>query len=56
MEMALSVTTVAGLIWVARVLLPRAVNQDERFPLVSAVLTLVLAIVLWFLVGVPTVF
>ena len=50
------ITTLAAFLWVARFLLPRAARQDERFALVCALLSLVLAGLLWFFVGVPEVF
>lgn len=56
LETVLSITTLAGLIWVVRVLLPKAAKQDDRFALLCALLTLILALVVWFLIGVPEVF
>ena len=56
METVLSITTLAGLIWVVRFLLPRAAKEDDRFALVCAVLALVLALLVWLLIGVIKVF
>ena len=56
LESILSITTLAVFLWVARFLLPRAAGQDDRFALVCALLTLILAGILWFFVGVPEVF
>ena len=56
LETILSIATLAALFWVARFLLPRAARQDDRFALACALLTLILAGLLWFLVGVPEVF
>jgi hypothetical protein len=50
-ETVLSITTLAGLIWVVRFLVPKAAKEDDRFALLCALLTLIFAIVLWFLVG-----
>jgi hypothetical protein len=56
LESILSITTLAGLIWIVRFLLPKAVKEDDRFALLCAVLTLLFAIVMWFLVGALRVF
>ena len=50
-ETVLSVATLAGLIWVVRVLLPRALEQDDRFALFCAALAALLSLALWFLFG-----
>ena len=43
------------LIWVARVLLPSAATEGDRFVLVCTVLTVTLALLLWFFSGIPAV-
>ena len=55
LETVLSIATLAGLLWVARVLVPRAAQENDRFALTCAVVALILAIVLWLLVGVTRV-
>ena len=55
LETVLSIATLAGLLWVARVLVPRAAREEDRFALACAVAALILAIVLWLLVGVTRV-
>ena len=51
MEAVLSIGTLAVAIWSVRVLLPRAVKEDDPLALGAAVLTLVLAVLLWFFSG-----
>jgi hypothetical protein len=56
LETVLSITTLAGLIWIVRFLLPRAAREDDRFALLCASLTLLLALIVWFLLGATRVF
>jgi hypothetical protein len=53
-EAVLSVVTLAGFIWVLRFLLPKAVTADDALALVSAILTVILALIAWLLIGVRT--
>ena len=39
LDAVLSVATLAGLLWVIRFLLPKAIKEDDRFALVCAILT-----------------
>lgn len=55
LETVLSIATLAGLLWVAGVVVPRAAQEDDRFALACAVMALILAIVLWLLVCVTLV-
>jgi hypothetical protein len=55
LETILSIATLAAFFWVGRFLLPRAARHDG-FAFVCALLTLILAGLLWFLVGIPEVF
>ena len=52
----LPITTLAAFLWVVRFLLPRAARQEDRFALVCTLLTVILAGLLWFFVGVPEVY
>ena len=52
----LPITTLAAFLWVVRFLLPRAARQEDRFALVCALLTLILAALLWFFAGVSDVY
>ncbi len=51
-ETVLSIATLGGFIWVVRVLLPKAVKEREPFALTCAVLTAILALLVWLLIGV----
>ena len=55
-ETVLQITSLTVLIWIVRFLLPRAAREDDRFALLCASLTLLLALVVWFLVGATGVF
>jgi uncharacterized BrkB/YihY/UPF0761 family membrane protein len=52
LETALSIAMLGGFIWAVRVLLPRAVK--ERDALTCAVLTAILALLAWLLIGTAT--
>lgn len=54
LEMILSVAMLACFIWIVRFLLPKAIKQHDRMALTCVVLTAVLALVLWLLIGVGT--
>ena len=56
MDSILPITTLAAFLWVVRFLLPRAAKEEDRFALVCALLTLILAGLVWFFVGVPEVY
>jgi uncharacterized membrane protein len=43
-----------GFIWTVRFLLPKAVRERDPFALTCAVLTAVLALIAWLLIGVGT--
>ena len=56
MESLLQVVTLAGLIWVARFLLPKAARADDRFALICTLASAALVLFLWLLVGFVPVF
>jgi hypothetical protein len=56
LDSILPITTLAAFLWVVRFLLPRAARQEDRFALVCTLLTLILAGLLRFFVGVPEVY
>lgn len=51
-DMVLSIATLGGFIWVVRYLLPKAIKEREPFALACALLTAVLALLAWLLIGV----
>ncbi len=53
-ETFFSVAMLGTFIWAVRFLLPRAVKQHDRMALTCAVLTAVLALLMWLLIGVGT--
>jgi len=53
-ETILSIATLGGFIWVVRSLLPKAVKEREPFAVTCAVLTALLALLVWLLIGVVT--
>ena len=56
MESLLQVVTLAGLIWVARFLLPKAARADDRFALICTLASAALVLFLWLLLGFVAVF
>jgi len=54
LETVLSVAMLACFIWTVRYLLPKAIKEQDRMALTCVVLTAVLALVLWLLIGVST--
>ena len=54
LEAVLSIATLAGFIWVIRFLLPKAVKEDDALALTSAIVTTILALIAWLLIGVRT--
>ena len=52
LEGILSVLALAGAIWAARFLLPKAVREHDRFGEVAAVLTAIAALLAWLFFGV----
>jgi hypothetical protein len=54
LETVLSVAMLGCFIWTVRFLLPKAIKQHDRMALACVVLTAVLALVLWLLIGVST--
>ena len=54
LETALSIGMLGGFIWVVRYVVPRAVKEQDPMALTCAVLTAVLALVAWLLIGVGT--
>ena len=52
LETVLSIAMLGGFIWAVRFLLPKAVKQHDPLALTCAVLTAVLALVMWLLIGV----
>ena len=51
METILSIATLTSLIWVVRVLLPKAAREASTFALVCAVTAFALALVAWAMLG-----
>jgi hypothetical protein len=51
MEGALPIATLAVTIWVMRFLLPKAVREDNSLALASAVISVAVAVWLWFIAG-----
>jgi hypothetical protein len=54
LETVLSVVTLGAFIWVVRFLLPRALKERDPMALTCVVLTGILAILLWLIIGVGT--
>jgi hypothetical protein len=54
-ETALSIATLGGFIWAVRFMLPRARRDGSSLALTSAVLTALLALLGWLLIGVGVV-
>jgi hypothetical protein len=53
-QTVLSTATLAVFIWVVRFLLPRAIRQHDALALTCAVVTGILALLLWLVIGVGT--
>ena len=51
-ETPFSIALLAGFIWAMRVLLPRAIEQQDWLALVSALLTALLALTAWLMFGI----
>jgi hypothetical protein len=51
-ETTLSIAMLAGFIWAVRFLLPRAIQERDVMAITCALLTAVLALLVWLLVGV----
>ena len=51
MERALPIATLAVTIWVMRFLLPRAAREDNSLALASALISVTIAVWLWFIAG-----
>jgi hypothetical protein len=51
MERALPIATLAVTIWVMRFLLPRAAREDNSLALASALISVAIAVWLWFIAG-----
>jgi hypothetical protein len=54
LEGVVSVAALGAFIWVVRFLLPKARRADDPMALVCVVLTAVLALLLWLIIGVGT--
>lgn len=52
LETVLSIAMLGGFIWAVRFLLPKAVKEHDPMALTCAVLTAVLALLMWLLIGV----
>jgi uncharacterized membrane protein len=52
LEAVFSVAMLGGFIWAVRFMVPRAVKSHDPLAMTSAVLTAVLALLAWLLVGV----
>ena len=53
-ETVMSVAMLGGFLWTVRFLVPKAAGEGDRFALACAVLTAVIALLLWLLTGVGT--
>ena len=51
-EVVVSIATLAGFIWAVRFMLPKALKEHDSLALASAVLTAVVALLAWLLIGV----
>jgi hypothetical protein len=54
LETVLSIAMLAGFIWAVRFLLPQALKEHDTMALTCAVLTAVLTLLMWLLIGVGT--
>lgn len=54
LETVLSIATLGAFIWVVRHLLPKAVRKNDSMALACAVLTAIVALLMWLLIGVGT--
>lgn len=54
LETVLSIATLGAFIWVVRFLLPKALKEHDSLALTCAVLSAILALLMWLLVGVST--
>jgi hypothetical protein len=52
LETLLSIAMLGGFIWSVRFLLPRAIQEHDVLALASAVLTALLALLMWLFLGV----
>lgn len=54
LETILSIATLGAFIWVVRFLLPRAIKEHDSMALTCTVLSAILALLMWLLIGVST--
>ena len=54
LETVLSIATLGAFIWVVRFLLPKALKEHDSMALTCAVLSAILALLMWLLIGVST--
>ena len=54
LETVLSIATLGAFIWVVRFLLPKALKERDSMALACAVLSAILALLMWLLIGVST--
>jgi uncharacterized membrane protein YozB (DUF420 family) len=54
LETVLSIAMLGGFIWAVRFLLPKALKEHDPMALVCAMLTAVLALLMWLFIGVGT--
>lgn len=54
-EAAFSIATLGGFLWALRFLLPKALRRHDALAVVSAVVTAVLSLFTWLLIGVTVV-
>jgi hypothetical protein len=54
-EAAFSIATLGGFLWALRFLLPKALRQHDALAVLSAVVTAVLSLFTWLLIGVTVV-
>jgi hypothetical protein len=54
LETVISIVMLGGFIWAVRFLLPKAVREHDAMALTCAVLTAVIALLAWLLIGTRT--
>ena len=54
LETVLSIAMLGAFIWVVRFLLPKALKEHDSMALTCAVLSAILALLMWLLIGVST--
>jgi uncharacterized membrane protein YozB (DUF420 family) len=52
LEVVLSVVTLSGFLWAVRFLVPKAAREHDALALACAILTAIIALLAWLLIGV----